>query len=152
MSTWPRSTLGLTLTIPIFSGFSTTYKVRTAEALADLQAARRDQVSLQVALDVWNAQSNLVTATQSVKTAEELLESAVQSERVVAGRYRAGVGNILDLLASQAALANARLQRIQAGYNWFISRASLAQALGALDAGLLSALFPPAPSASGRSE
>ena len=150
--TYDSSTLGLTLTIPIFSGFSTTYRVRTAEALADLQAARRDQVSLQVALDVWNAQSSLVTATQSVKTAEELLESAVQSERVVAGRYRAGVGNILDLLASQAALANARLQRIQAGYNWFIARASLAQALGALDAGLLSALFPPAPSAGGRSE
>jgi TolC family type I secretion outer membrane protein len=142
--TWDSSNIGLTLTIPIFNGFSTTYKVRAAEAQADLQAARREQVRLQVALDVWNAYANLTTATQSVKTAEELLESATQSERVAAGRYRAGVGSILDLLTAQAALANARQQRIQAGTNWFVSRATLAQAMGALDSGLLTDLMPQA--------
>jgi outer membrane protein len=113
-------------------------------------------VRLQVALDVWNAHANLATATQSVKTAEDLLESATQSERVAAGRYRAGVGSILDLLTAQAALASARQSRIQAGTNWYVSRASLAQAMGALDAGLLTSLSPalsPNPSpASGRGE
>lgn len=140
--TWDSSNIGLTLTIPLFSGFSNTYKVRAAEAQADVQAARREQVRLQVALEVWNAHANLATATQSVKTAEELLESATQSERVAAGRYRAGVGSILDLLTAQAALASARQSRIQAGTNWFVSRATLAQAMGALDAGLLSVLSP----------
>jgi TolC family type I secretion outer membrane protein len=141
---YDSSSIGLTLNIPLFSGFSTTYKVRAAEAQADLQAARREQVRLQVALDVWNAYASLTTATQSVKTAGELLESATQSERVAAGRYRAGVGSILDLLTAQAALASARQSRIQAGTNWFVSRSALAQAMGALDAGLLTALFPPA--------
>jgi outer membrane protein TolC len=79
-----------------------------------------------------------------VKTAGELLDSATQSERVAAGRYRAGVGSILDLLAAQAALANARQQRIQAGTNWFVSRTTLAQAMGALDSGLLADLTPQA--------
>jgi outer membrane protein TolC len=141
---YESSSVGLTLTIPLFSGFSTTYRVHAAEAQADLQAARREQVRLQVALDVWNAYASLTTATQSVKTAGELLESATQSERVAAGRYRAGVGSILDLLTAQAALASARQSRIQAGTNWFVSRSALAQAMGALDAGLLTALFPPA--------
>ncbi|MCC7269204.1 MAG: TolC family protein, partial [Rhodocyclaceae bacterium] len=149
---YDSSTIGLTLTIPIFSGFSTTYKVHAAEAQADAQAARREQLRLQVALDVWNAYASLATATQSVKTAEELLESASQSERVAAGRYRAGVGSILDLLLSQAALANARQSRIQAGYNWFVSRAALAQSMGALDAGLLTTLSPGPSPASGRGE
>jgi TolC family type I secretion outer membrane protein len=139
---YDSSSIGLSVNIPLFSGFSTTYKVRAAEAQADLQAARREQVRLQVALDVWNAYANLATATQSVKTAGELLDSATQSERVAAGRYRAGVGSILDLLTAQAALANARQQRIQAGYNWFVSRTTLAQAMGALDSGLLSSLSP----------
>lgn len=146
------SSIGLSVSIPLFSGFSTTYRVRATEAQADLQAARREQVRLQVALDVWNAYANLATATQSVKTAEELLESAAQSERVAAGRYRAGVGSILDLLTAQAALANARQQRIQAGYNWFVSRTTLAQAMGALDAGLLPALSSNPSPASGRGE
>ena len=141
---YDNSSIGLTLTIPIFSGFSATYKVRAAEAQAEAQAARREQLRLQVALDVWSAHANLATATQSVKTAEELLESATQSERVAAGRYRAGVGSILDLLVAQAALASARQSRIQAGTNWYVSRAALAQSMGALDVGLLADLSPPA--------
>lgn len=139
------SSIGLTLTIPIFSGYSTTYKVHAAQAQADAQAARRDQTRLQVALDVWNAHTGLATASQSLKTAAELLDSATQSERVAAGRYRAGVGSILDLLAAQAALAAARQQHILAGTSWYVSRATLAQAMGALDAESLTLLSPSPP-------
>ena len=146
---YDSASLGLTLRIPLFSGYATTYRVHAAEAQAEVQAARRDELRLRVALEVWNAHAGLATATQSVKTAAELLESAVQSERVAAGRYRAGVGSILDLLGAQAALASARQSRIQADTNWYVSRASLAQAMGALDAGLLSTLSPaPSPKAS----
>ena len=95
---------------------------------------------MQVGLDVWNAYAALTTATQSVKSADELLESATLSERMAAGRYQAGVGSILDLLTAQTALANARLSRIQAGFNWYTARAGLAQAMGALDSNLLDEL------------
>lgn len=138
------SSIGVTLSIPIFSGFATTYRVRTAEAQADSQAARRDQVRLQVASEVWNAYAALTTATQSVKSAEDLLESATQSEKVAAGRYKAGAGSILDLLTAQAALASARQQRIQAGFGWFAARAALAQAMGALEGETLAELTPAA--------
>ncbi len=142
---YDSSSIGLTLSIPLFSGYSTRYKVHAAEAQVEAQAARREQLRLQVALEVWNAHANLATATQSVRTAEDLLESASQSERVAAGRYRAGVGSILDLLSAQAALAGARQSRIQAGTSWYVSRAALAQAMGALDAGLLTTLSPNSP-------
>ncbi len=144
------SSVGLTLSVPIFTGYATTYRVRTAEAQAEAQAAGRDQVRLRVALDVWNAHANLATATQSVQSAEDLLESALQSERVAAGRYRAGVGSILDLLTAQSALASARQQRIQAGFGWFSARAVLAQAMGALDSGTLAELTPAAAEPSSR--
>jgi outer membrane protein len=90
-----------------------------------------------VALDVWEAYQNLSTATQTIRTTLDLLASAEQSERVALGRYKAGVGNILDVLNAQSALANARLQRIQAMLDWQVSRATLARAVGALDSRLL---------------
>jgi TolC family type I secretion outer membrane protein len=133
------NTIGLTLSLPLFSGFSTTYKVRNAEALADAKAAQRDQVLLQVALDVWKAYQNLATANQSIRTTIDLLTSAEQSERVALGRYKAGVGNILEVLNAQTALAAARLQRVQATFDWYVYRATLAKAIGALDSGLLQA-------------
>ena len=91
----------------------------------------------QVALDVWRAYQSLTTATQSLRTTADLVASAEQSERVALGRYKAGVGTVLDLLTAQSALAAARLQRIQAALDWFVYRATLAQAVGALDYTLL---------------
>ena len=138
------NSIGLTLSIPIFSGFETTYNVRTAEARVDAASALRDNVRLQVALDVWTAYQDLTTASQTLTTSADLLASAEQSERVALGRYKAGVGNILDLLNAQSALANARLQRIQAALDWYVARASLAKAVGTLDGNLLSPASPAA--------
>jgi outer membrane protein TolC len=129
--------IGLTLTLPLFSGFNTTYNVRTAQARVDVAGAQRDNVRLQVAFDVWTAYQSLITATQAIRTTADLLASAEQSENVALGRYKAGVGSILDVLNAQSALAAARLQRIQARLDWNVFRATLAKALGTLDSSLL---------------
>ncbi len=134
------STLGLSVSVPIFSGFAPTYRVRAAEALVETRNAQLERLRLQVALDVWTAYQNLTTATQSLRSTADLLSSAEQSERVALGRYKAGVGSILDALNAQSALAGARQQRIQAMFNWNISRATLAQAMGGLDDDLLQTL------------
>ncbi|HQU77829.1 MAG TPA: TolC family protein [Azonexus sp.] len=129
--------IGVTVNVPIFTGFDTTYRVRSAEAQVDVRAAQLDRLRNQVALDVWKAYQSLTTATQSLKTTLDLVASAEQSERVALGRYKAGVGTVLDLLTAQSALASARLQRIQAALDWYVYRATLAQSVGALDYTLL---------------
>ena len=134
------SALGVTVNLPLFSGFSTTYKVRAAEAQAEATAAQSEQLKLKVALDVWNGYQSLTTATQTVKSSADLLASAEQSQRMALGRYKAGMGNILDVLNAQSALASARQQRVQSLYSWNVARASLAQAMGTLDRGLIDSL------------
>ncbi len=129
--------IGVTVNVPIFTGFDTTYRVRSAEAQVDVRAAQLDRLRNQVALDVWKAYQSLTTATQSLRTTLDLVASAEQSERVALGRYKAGVGTVLDLLTAQSALASARLQRIQAALDWYVYRATLAQSVGALDYTLL---------------
>jgi outer membrane protein TolC len=134
------SSAGISLSVPIFSGFAPTYRIRAAEAQVEAKNAQLERLRLQVALDVWTAYQNLTTATQSLRSTADLQNSAEQSERVALGRYKAGVGNMLDVLNAQSALASARQQRIQSTFNWNISRATLAQAMGSLDANLLQAL------------
>ncbi|HEY8355504.1 MAG TPA: TolC family protein [Methylophilaceae bacterium] len=133
-------TIGLSVSIPLFDGYGPSYRIRSAEALAEARAAQRDRLRLQISLDVWNAYQALRTAGQSVRAAEALLASAEESSRVALGRYRAGVGNILDTLNAQSALASARQQKIQADLNWNIARAALAQAMGALDHAMIQSL------------
>lgn len=134
------SSVGINISVPIFSGYAPTYRVRAAEAQVDAKNAQMERLRLQIALDVWTAYQNLTTATQALQTTADLLDSATQSEHVALGRYKAGMSNMLDVLNAQSALANARQQRVQATFNWNISRAALGQAMGNLDAGLLQTL------------
>ncbi len=129
--------VGFSLNIPIFSGYANTYQIRSANEQVAVRNAQLEQLRLQVALDVWIGYQNLTTATETLRSSADLLASANQSNEVALGRYKAGVGNILDALNAQSALASARQQRVQAIFNWDISRATLAQAIGNLDAGLL---------------
>lgn len=132
-------TIGMQVSVPLFTGFNQTYQIESAKEQLEVRRANFDQLEQSVSLDVWRAYQLLNTAHESFKSSEELLASATQSERVAMGRYKAGAGNIIDLMNAQASHANARLQLIQAQYNWLTQKAQLAQALGRLDFSTISA-------------
>jgi outer membrane protein len=121
------------LRIPLFAGFSRVYDQREATALADAAAARADALGQQVVFEVFSSYYALQTAARRVRTSEVLLTSATQSSEVALGRYRAGVGSVLDLLAAQTALADARAQQVLARLEWNTSLARLAHDTGILD-------------------
>ena len=121
---------GLVLAFPLFTGFANSYNVEKARADAGVARAQADSLEQQVLLEVWTSYYAFETATQLVRTSRDLLASAEQSERVTFGRYKEGVGTILDLLAAQAALASARSQEIQARAGWFVALAKLAHDTG----------------------
>jgi TolC family type I secretion outer membrane protein len=125
-------TLNFGLSIPLFPGLGRQYSVVAAREQAAAFRARAEVVRVQVAAQVFTSYSVLQTATQQVATAARLLASAEQSEEVARGRYQEGVGTILDLLAAQSALADARAQQVQAKWNWYAALAQLAHDVGVL--------------------
>ena len=134
------SSIGINVSIPLFGGYKPTYLIRSAEATAELNASKRDQLKLQVSLDVWTAYQNLKTANESITASNILVLSAEESSRVALGRYKEGVGNIIDTLNAQSALANAKQQKIQSVLNWNIARTTLAQSIGVLDNAMIQKL------------
>ena len=134
------SSIGINVSIPLFGGYKPTYLIRSAEATAELNASKRDQLKLQVSLDVWTAYQNLKTANESITASNVLVLSAEESSRVALGRYKEGVGNIIDTLNAQSALANAKQQKIQSVLNWNIARTTLAQSIGVLDNAMIQKL------------
>ncbi len=81
---------------------------------------------------VYATHSEFLTATERVKTTADLVASASQSEVAALGRYREGVGSILDLLSAQRVLALARAEQIDSRLGWFIALAQLAHDVGIL--------------------
>jgi outer membrane protein len=125
---------GLLFSVPLFTGFSQRYNEEQARADEETAQARLNSLEQQVVLEVWTSYYNLKTAEQRVRTSEDLLKSATESYQVALGRYKAGVGSILDLLSAQSALENARAQRVQATADWYVSLAALARDTGTLTA------------------
>lgn len=124
---------GVFLTVPLFTGFSQTYSLRRAQAEAQAAQERAQGAAQRVILQVFSRYYALQTATQKVRTTDELFASADQSEKVALGRYKEGVGTILDLVTAQSALADARAQRIQSRWEWYTALAQLAHDTGLLN-------------------
>jgi outer membrane protein len=128
----PSYSVTLGLAFPLFNGFSRQYDLAAARAQADAISALADQTRQQVVTQVFVSYYALQTAEQRVATADDLLASAQQSVQVAAGRYREGVGSIIDLLTAQTALASARAQQVQSRWQWYTSLAQLARDTGVL--------------------
>ena len=131
------NSLAVSVSVPWFSGFKDTYKNRAAQAQLEGTVAERDRLANQIALEVWKAYQALLTNSQALRAADDLVASADQSEKMALGRYKAGVGSILDTLTAQSTLASAHQQRVSALYSFQASKFALAQAIGQLDLTLL---------------
>jgi outer membrane protein len=127
--------VGVQVNIRLFEGFGRQYQIDQAKAQAEQQRDALADARQQVALDVWNSYHALASATQNITNSMNLLDIAQKAQDAARQRYDTGVGNILELMNTQAALANAQQRRIQALTDWSYARVDLAAKLGRLDAG-----------------
>lgn len=124
--------IGFQINIPLLDGISRNYEVRAAQAGIESAAATLAETQRQVALEVWNSAKGVRTESESAAATVVLLESARQSMVVAQGRYKAGVGTMLELLSAQSELAAAAQQRILALTRGQTARLRLAASLARL--------------------
>ncbi|MBL0319933.1 MAG: TolC family protein [Alphaproteobacteria bacterium] len=127
------STIGIQMSIPLFSGFSKIYDINAARHDLAAAKAQQQQTAQSISQDIWNAYQDLDTINQNLVTTSDLLTSATEAEKVALARYKSGAGSLIDLLDAQAQLASARQQRVASTYNWYVSKANLLRAMGSLD-------------------
>lgn len=128
-------TLGIALTIPFFDGFSRTYKIRGAEALvgqreADLHAAEQNAL-----MEVVKTHADASSSLQNLVASESLLSAAQESLETSQRRYEKGAADILEILNTQAALANAQMERIRCLAEWRSARLRLLGSAGVMGRG-----------------
>ena len=126
------ASVGLSLSVPLFSGWNTRYNIASAQAQLDQQKALAEQTRQQAGLTVYTNYVALENALASLGTARALIASATESAALAQGRYRAGVGTFADLLNAQSALAGARQQLVQSEFNVRTANAQLARAVGGI--------------------
>ena len=126
------SSAGLSLSVPLFSGWNTRYNIASARARLEQQRAVAEQTRQQAGLTVYSNYVALDNALSSLATARVLVKSATESADLAQGRYKAGFGTYADLLNAQSALASARQQLVQSEFNVRTANVQLARAVGGI--------------------
>jgi len=125
--------IGIKLDVPLFEGQGRGYKVRQAQAQADSQREAMHDAQRQVATAVWSNYQELLANTQNLTITADALDAAQEAFKVMQYRYHGGIGNILELLNAQEALAKAEEQHIEAETDWYTSKLQLAASLGNIE-------------------
>lgn len=133
--------IGLRLNVPLYTGGQRAADVRLAEAQLALSRTALEQQQQAVSQEIWEAWQSLRTATASFAATRDLVSAAEESHRAAMARYKAGLGDLINVLNAQSTLADARQQFVKARYDWARTRISLARATGSL--GLASLELPP---------
>jgi outer membrane protein len=122
------ATLGLNW--QIFGGGITDAQMREARAYTAALRAQYDLQRQQVRADVEQARLGVRAAKATIEATHEAAVNARVRLGLAEGRYRAGIGSMIELGDSQVALTAASAQEIQAVFNLATARARLLQALG----------------------
>jgi len=124
---------GLQASWSVFDGRATAGRVAEAKSLLEQARLTLASTDLGIEVQVRQAHSSLIEAWELVQASSKTVEQAEEALRLANVRYGAGTATQLDVLTSQVALTEARLNQLQAYYGYHVALASMRQAIGQAD-------------------
>jgi outer membrane protein len=122
--------LGVTMNFPLFEGLSTTYTFRQAKANLRTTQANAEVLTLNVTKEVEQSYLDVQSAREVIRANRKAREAAAENLRLAWGRYKAGVGNIIEVTDAQVQFAQADLNYVRALYDYKVAEANLDKAVG----------------------
>jgi TolC family type I secretion outer membrane protein len=121
---------GVTLSVPLFSGFSSPNQVSEQRANLKNLISQEETLRLNIRLEAEQAYLSQKQATEQVRVTEKAVGQAQENYDLASGRYQVGVGSPLEITDAEVQLANAKANYIQALYNLKVAEARIEKAMG----------------------
>ena len=131
------SNIGLSLSLNIFQGFQTYARVEQAQL--EQRKSEEQQVSLERTLQtgLHSILGNLQQARKRVEAQGKTVEMAERGYKIVTTRFLSNAATQLEVNDAQLALTQAKVNRVQAIYDYLKASADLDQLIGRLPGYLL---------------
>ena len=133
LSQWkwfPSSTIGVSLSIPIFSGGQRYHAIKQARVQADELDLQRENTERQLRIGIRQSLGTMDTAMRTYDASKEALVSAEKAYDIAVKSYQLGKSTLTDLNNTELVLTQSKLAVSQAIYNFVIAKAGLEQTLG----------------------
>lgn len=126
-------TLGLQSSWNIFDGRATQGRVVQARSLLEQTKLSLAEAGLSVDVDVRRAVSTFQGAVELAEASKKVVEQATEAVRLANARFSAGTATQLDVLQTQVALTDAKLNQLRAYYSYNVAVAATRRAMGLPD-------------------
>lgn len=113
----PNWTASISMSFPIFNGFSTKASVRKAKVDRQQAEMSYEKMREQVELQVRDAFLRYGEANERLQSQRKTIEQAEEGLRISRIRYQNGIGTQLEILSSESALTLARSNFVQATHD-----------------------------------
>ena len=126
----PYSYVGLSLAIPIFSGFKRLNNVRQAKVQYEELKMQQTQAERNLRIAVKSDLSTMETNMNSYYAAQSATETACKGYDIAEKSYQVGRSTLIELNDALLAKAQAELMQWQAIYSFLVAKDDLEQQLG----------------------
>ena len=126
----PYSTVGLAVSVPIFSGLSKYYGLKQAQVQRKELDLQRENLLNTLTMQADLAIDNINREVRQIATSEEGVRQAVKAHDIMQRSFEIGAASYLDLRDSELAETSARLAYLQSIYNYLVSTSELDLLLG----------------------
>lgn len=113
-----NASLGLNVRIPIFNGYSTKFRLTAAQINQKQSEIQADNVRLQLRQEIDQAYVNFTNSTKRYTALGKQVTALEESFRAAEARFNVGSLNALDYSISKTNLDRAKINHIQAKYDY----------------------------------
>lgn len=131
------NTVGIAISFPIFDGFAHSYKIREMQARQDQKDAALKEVARHILTDVVKTHADAQSSLGNLSASKQLLDAATEAQLSATRKYDRGAADILEILQTQNAVADARQERVRCLSEWRSARLRLMTSAGILGLGRL---------------
>jgi outer membrane protein len=124
--------IGITLSVPIYSGGATSSGVRQAQSNYVAASQDLEQTHRNIVRNTRNAYNTVIAAVSAIKALEQSVVSAESALKATEAGFEVGTRTIVDVLDSTRNLYNAKRNLSSTRYNYVQSVLSLKRAAGTI--------------------
>jgi outer membrane protein TolC len=123
---WVKSaSVGLSLSVPIFSGFGVKSKVEQAEIQSKQLEETINFTKKQLAIAITNTKNKISTSLEKIETQKLNKQKARRSYEIAEVRFKEGMSTQLEVSNANLNLLSAELGYAQAIYDYLVAQAEL---------------------------
>lgn len=126
----PYSTVGIQLSLPIFSGGTKLFSLRQAQVQQKELELQRENLINSLNMQVDLALDNLGKQVKQIDSSKEGMRQAKKAHDIMQKSFQIGAASYLELRDSELADTSAQLSYLQAIYNYLVSASELDLLLG----------------------